>query len=145
MKIDFICVGCFLLPLLSLIFCNQTTIKLDKIEILANLCNFKFLELGILFNYVWIWCISKKSKQSLTCFPRKIVTSLALHQSFVTTAPPPMGKCGDYDFSAFSAPPPLRNKCWGPAYGCKSPEYPTMDYPPWLYLVVLVVSGCFAN
>ena len=46
MKIDFICVGCSLLPLLSLIFCNQTTIKLDKIEILANLCNFKFLELG---------------------------------------------------------------------------------------------------
>ena len=25
-----------------------------------------------------------------------------MHQSFVTTAPPPMGKGGDYDFSAFS-------------------------------------------
>ena len=26
-----------------------------------------------------------------------------MHQSFVTTAPPPTGKGGDYDFSAFSA------------------------------------------
>ena len=26
-----------------------------------------------------------------------------VHQSFVTTAPPPTGKGGDYDFSAFSA------------------------------------------
>ena len=53
MKIDFICVGCSLLPLLSLIFCNQTTLKLDKVEILAiaNLCNFKFLELGYTFQF----------------------------------------------------------------------------------------------
>ena len=47
MKIDFICVGCSLLP----IFCIQTTLKLDKIEILANLCNFKFLELGYTFQF----------------------------------------------------------------------------------------------
>ena len=77
MKIDFICVGCSLLALLSLIVCNQTTLKLDKIEILANLCNFKFLELGYTFQFCSDF------------FPRKIVTSLALHQSFVTTAPPP--------------------------------------------------------
>ena len=75
MKIDFICVGCSLLPLLSLrtrsymliVFCNGTTLKLDKIEILANRCNFKFLELGF-FNFVLIWCISKKSNRSLTFF-----------------------------------------------------------------------------
>ena len=51
MKIDFICVGCSLLPLLSLIFFNQITIKLDKIEILANLCNFKLLELWYTFQF----------------------------------------------------------------------------------------------
>ena len=59
MKIDFICVGCSLLPLLSLrtstcmliVFCNQTTLKLDKIEILANFRNFKFLELGNTFQF----------------------------------------------------------------------------------------------
>ena len=28
---------------------------------------------------------------------------MVMHQSFVTTAPPPTGKGGDYDFSAFSA------------------------------------------
>ena len=26
-----------------------------------------------------------------------------MHQSFVTTAPPPTGKGGDYDFSVFNA------------------------------------------
>ena len=33
------------------VLCNQTTLKLDKIEILANLCNFKFLELGYTFQF----------------------------------------------------------------------------------------------
>ena len=32
-----------------------------------------------------------------------LLVSVMMHQSFVTTAPPPMGKGGDYDFSAFSA------------------------------------------
>ena len=31
------------------------------------------------------------------------VFKVLMHQSFVTTAPPPMGKGRDYDFSAFSA------------------------------------------
>ena len=59
MKIDFICVCCSLLPLLSLItstcmlivFHNQTTLRLDQIDILANLCNFMFLELGYIFQF----------------------------------------------------------------------------------------------
>ena len=123
-----------MLPLLSLIFCNQTTLKLDKIEILANLCNFKFLELGYIFQFCFDLVHFKEKSPKSDFFPRKIVTSLALHQSFVTTAPPPMGKCGDYDFSAFSAPPPLRNKCWGPAYRCKSHGLSA--------LVVLSSVGC---
>ena len=54
----------------------------------------------IIFKHVY-WYMQQTQVTYRTIGP--LVVSVMMHQSFVTTAPPPMGKGGDYDFSAFSA------------------------------------------
>ena len=79
------------------------------------------------------------SLQSFNEVSMSYVLPCVMHQSFVTTAHPPTGEGRDYDFSAFSAPPPgdklevkvslcpaLRNgkSPWGKDPNVKTPSFP---------------------